>query len=415
MKIPRLSYLFKGFGFFEYLLIASPIADVLVGIGKHNEIALISTVGPAHKLAIITLLVWMVIKKCRIKSWQAMVMISSMAAYTLHILYILLAYGTGDLSDNLNTSTRFWFFPIVVAGMMCMYDKVDIKDKWHRVLAVLAVLYSTLLLIPTMLGINNASYAEWLDKSGSGGLFYEANEIGIICGLLGAYMVMYYFLRKQSLAMLAVALVSITAGLTTGTKASLVYLIVAILFICVRTLLKPVKPGLNTLGLGIVVLGIILSSQAVVSNLSGSYERQIVQNDGSVSDIVFNGRDRLFSDSLGQFQADYSAGDKLLGGSSVEKNGTEKKDTEMDLADILFNFGIIGLVVYSIALVVIIGSMVRNRSSNVPIEKVCVLAGVAAAVIMGHTFSSPSVGLILAILIAIAVNQKRGMEALSHE
>lgn len=406
MKIPRLKRLFKDFGLFEYLLVASPIADVLVGIGKHNDIALISSAGPIHKLIVMAVILGMVFKKNRIKSWQAATMLIAITAYVSHILYVVLTYGVVDIGDNLNTSTRFWFFPIVVAGMLCIYHKANIKDRWHRVLAILTVLYSTLLIIPTMLGINNASYAEWLDKSGSGGLFYEANEIGIICGLLGAYMIMYFFLKKQSLTVLVIALISIVAGLATGTKASLVYLIVAILFICIRTIVRPVKPGVNTLGLVVVISGIALSSQAVLLNLSSSYERQVVQNDGGISDIVFNGRDKLFADSAEQFKNDYTVGDRLLGGSSVERSGVEKKDTEMDLADVLFNFGIIGFVVYAVSLLLIVGSVLRNHSFEVPIEKVCVLAGVTAAVIMGHTFSSPSVGLVLAILIVMSMCKK---------
>ena len=402
-----LTKLLKGFGLLEYLIIFSPIADVLVGIGKHNSIPLVALAGPLSKAALVIYILLKVFTSKRVSGWQGAILISALLVCLLHVAYIFLAYGTTGIIDNLNTTIRFWFFILCGIGIFCVYKGTDASEKIHRMLVIVTLLYSALLIVPTLMGINNAAYSDWLNKVGSAGLFYEANEIGIICGALGSYMMMYYFQRRTSLFYLVVASVAMCAGLMTGTKAPLFYLAVALVYVIISSLTNIRRAVLSTISLILIIPLVIVASQGVLSNIASSYERQVEDGAGNVSDLIYNGRDKLLVDSINVFQREYTLYDKIFGDSSVDRDGVEKKDTEMDFADILFHFGIAGFIVYMSSIIVITARIVfyRPRSKRT-IEKLCFLTGILAAALMGHTLSSPSVGLILILFAAIVFSEQ---------
>lgn len=129
-----------------------------------------------------------------------------------------------------------------------------------------------------------------------------------------------------------------------------------------------------------------------------------------IKNLVFSSRDIYIEQGFTVFK-DSSITNKMFGLGNVSLKAGYKNTVEVDLFDILFNYGIIGFIIYfgilSWAVIAIIKSLIFN-SKNAIVNPVLecfitsIMIGFLIAFTAGHTMLAPAVSGYLAILIAIS-------------
>ena len=315
---------------------------------------------------------------------------------------------THSLINEIKIFLKFWYFPIVLI-FLNTFD-TD-KDKLNKAIKINSLIYILGIIIPLITNTSFNSYAEYSDLyDGVVGWFYSANEIGAI---LAANLILLYLTlneKQNNLFSIILIIFNIFTLTLIGTKVALFSIIIITVSIFLIHLMKREKEkkfkDLKLLKTSLILL-IISAGLILLSTTSYDIFRRFnsnhtkVEYDSFISRIL-SGRDISLLKTCDVFK-NKNIVHKLFG-IGFTNNTNKLRSIEMDIFDIFFGYGLIGLILYFIPLIYYIIEFIKNNKIFNTCNLTCILGALLLLLIStlsGHTLSAPAASIYLALFISL--------------
>lgn len=261
--------------------------------------------------------------------------------------------------------------------------------------------------------ITNTAYLSYdVYRKGYSGWYSSANELGNILALLYPVTLYNAFHNKDGIKF-DIVLVFLTSFclMMIGTKVGLFgFYLVTVCYLILRLFfIKKLKLDKGFF----IMLALLIVSICFISKMPTIYNIKLNIDEGK-NNYLLSDRDKIF-DELKEYFEKSSSIEKLIGKSHYAIN--EKMNNilivEQDFFDILFMYGIVGLLIiiifYAIIYVHFIRSYLYHRKRGKYSKKyLCIIVAItielSIAFISGHSLLSPSVSTYLCLIIALSLN-----------
>ncbi len=371
----------------EYLIIIflllGPILDVTSFLGLPFSILVRGLF-----LGIIT---WMLLKRKEHSKMLLALLLFSVISFVFQY-----KYQNFGMKESISAILKFLYLPI---SLMYFKSYVFSGDK-DKILSIILGTYVGIYLLSYITGTGAQAYLESDGKNGFKGLFSSINEFSaIVIGLLP--IVLLYFKEKKKYILLGLFLVAILwCSLLIGTKVLLGGLLFSIFYLVFqeRKVLFTSRTKNQKIGIvvGFVVIlllgGFLFTKTRTYQNMKIQQEFFQVDNVVSldfVNRVVFNNRLTFLQENM-QFFGEQKIEHILLG---IGVSNQDIKFVEIDLFDILFRYGIIGVVLF-------VGSIVSSLKC-IKIRERDVVALVLLFLISltsGHVLIYPAVSIYFGVI-----------------
>lgn len=398
-----------------YILL-QPFLDVITGIMLNNFGINFSINIIVKGITILLLFIYIIfISKSKYKK------ISIICLLVLFIYFILYFLTKSDifhiqfLIDEVTYAFKYFYYIIMFLGLINLFDDFDLeKEKIYKYLSYALFFYSLFILIPFITNTGFYSYNE--RYNGIRGWFTSANELSSMFALLIPFS--FYLIndkvKKWMLIIIPISLLSL--GLI-GTKASLLGVVLIILFFMLFFMIKIKNKKINIMIiilLLVMALGIrYLPSIEIFKNNITAAEILVDENSTFIDKVItytLRVRKNLFTNTQSIYNEQNSL-NKLfgIGFSNRESinNPVIEKLVEIDIADIFFRYGIIGTILYFTPIIYVLSisikKIINEKNLNFYIfqNMFTVLIGVGISIFAGHVFGAPSVSIYLSLAMAI--------------
>lgn len=434
----------------EVYFILLPFIDLITALLTRNTNL---SITPGIIIKSIFLLV-MVIYIFRTKSKYQKV---SLYLLLLSLIYIIgyFAVKPGILNWNfIITELTFIFkliyFPISFMGLLCIFDDNNYdKSKINKILKYTLIIYVLLLIIPLIFNIAYTTYPTKL--KGYIGLFYAGNEIANIMILLLPFAYLYLEKNKYSFLILFPIVLTITLiGTKVATFGCLIITLITFIFCLVKQKFKIKSSVIKTFLILAFTVFISINSYAVYNyNYMKNYyykdetkeiiidennkkeveeiSKQITDfyNKNQLSKIIrplISGRDMLLANTLSVYN-DINDDSNIWFG--IGFSNTPKVDNtnigrliEIDICDLYFHFGLLGLVVSLYPFIFLCYKIIKNwkkitLNCAYLITILLLIAGIST--LSGHVLFAPAVSIylvlyLLLITLEIALTGRRKLK-----
>lgn len=379
----------------SFFLILNPLIDVATSLQLHFT-NLSFSVGMLFKvLFLITLVYYHVF----IKNFSNKRIITYLFLVLIY-LSISLLMANGLTLSNVAGLFRIMFFPLslIMSYYVFKDKKTVIKDKTLR---LVLFTYALLIIIPVLTNTAFDSYA--VAKKGSVGWFNSANEIGAILAIL-LPLLFYNLLNKFKLYKLVPLLIVVVAIFIVGTKTPLVSLLLCIIMVIIKMFITLFKHNKKVAYVTVIVtflMGVLMT--ILIIPRTNIYKNTVIHLNylkiEKVSDLfdyktmdhfVFGRRLSFLKDNNNQY-ASSSISKKLVG---VGFNETDKL-VEMDFFDVFYRTGILGFVLFLLPLALIL----RDFKQFDKRYALSVLMILFSSILAGHVLTSPSVSIIVSVVL----------------
>ena len=324
-------------------IIASPIADFLTGIMIHKMHMSEGFLGsPSQILRIIFLFFFFLIinkKQLRISTLVLFWLIG------IESTCLFFAPSIVCMVSGLNNAIKILFILVLYFACKTSLSKDLRYIDFAEALLNSAMLYRLGILVPTVFGIGMTTYTE--GTFGQRGLFASGNALGIYLGITGIFSIL--FNRNTTYCHIRTFIIIGSLAIL-GTKTSLVCLVACLLIVVLKQR-RSIKILLFTASFILVYL-----YHNEITDLFNKVFDVIVflfNRKSSFFEFVMNSRDDYIINAFSQFFESNIWGIKLIFGGGafmsfrpIFTNGMVFDQLEMDVFDILFMWGIIGLTIY---------------------------------------------------------------------
>lgn len=241
---------------------------------------------------------------------------------------------------------KLFYLPITT---MFFYSYKEEIDKKYLVITLL--LYITIFLLSYILGIGQDAYITEEKKEGFKGLFNSVNEFSAIIITLLPISIKYLKEKKKYILALILIILICIIFMLTGTKVILGGLAVIIIFF----LIEPTKKYYKVLDkkkkviTSIILLTILIITSYLIT-FTTPYKNAIIQMKffkvenilslEGINKVIFNDRFSFIPENH-QRMKNSNIYEKLFG----LKQEPTRKAVEIDLLDIFYQYGIIGLII----------------------------------------------------------------------
>ncbi len=350
--------------------------------------------------------------------------------------------GSNMIFAQLKGLIKCFYLPVILVSLypVIKLNKVKVDNKTF-VYTLLG--YTVTIFVTRILGIAYPTYSIGLNV-GTTGLFYAANEIGIILGILAIFLFNNMFLKqvnnlKDKILYIISIFLYIFSILEMGTKVPILAFIGILTIIAIMCIIKIftldkkiyIKKLIGLLCLTIII-GICVPYTAVGKNIERNYgikffkilditfkepSNEIKQNEDEkkftnkeeVTTAIVSGRNLFLKNNMDEYK-NSSMENKILGIGYADKNEDgyfERKTVEIDYYDIFILQGIIGFILFFVPIgvfvFIITKNFIRNFKKAIQNEDVIsmlVALGLSAFVAMfaGHTLVAPAVSIYIVII-----------------
>lgn len=442
---------------FIVFIVIQPIIDIITSVlVRHvsNVLTLGIFIRTIFMIAIVLYSFIISDKKYRIK------MLIYFGAFGIYsILFITVMYrtnGTNMIFSQIKGLVKCFYLPIVLVALVPIIKKDKIKID-NKIFIYTLLGYTFTIFIAKILGIAYPTYSIGLNV-GTTGLFYAANEIGIILGILDIFLFCNMFLKKvESKKDMILYIISmflyIFSILEMGTKVPILAFagIFAIVFIlCVIKIFTVDKKLYLKKMIGMIfivlIIGICVPYTAVGSNIERNYgvkflkvfdikfkqsgnnvkpnqEEKKFNSKEEVTTAVVSGRNLFLKNNMQEYN-NSNIMNKAVGIGYADKNEHgyfDRKTVEIDFCDIFFLQGILGCILFFIPIIFIIGMIIKKffvkfKKSILDEDIISMITALAlcifVALFAGHTFVAPAVSIYIAIILARLNNDLEKKEKL---
>lgn len=253
-----------------------------------------------------------------------------------------------DFTSYVSGLLKLFYFPITVI-FFYKYENEYITEK-----VIMYILFSYLLiyLLSYVFGIGENIYEVATKKQGFKGLFNSMNEFSAIVISLLPITINYLKNEKKIMYIFILIILMFVTSLLNGTKVCLFGLLITLVYFLLPLIVKYFKKSSKYIKIFIIIFSVTLFFiLSYLFTLTNTYKNMIVQADffkvenklsyNSINKVVFN--DRLTTLDVNV--------NKYLHGTIYQKifgigYNNINRFVEIDIYDILFAFGIIGVILY---------------------------------------------------------------------
>ena len=369
-----------------YFLLIQPLLDISVVLIPKYPVAQF-----IRGSFLIYIIVYLLIKKISKKTTISI--IGSIILMIIYILYNLLYLRTGLTTSISNTLKLFYLLFSIL-----FFINLENKKEINKYLTITLLEYITIYLLSYIFRIGYSNYPKGVKKIGYRGLYNSINEISAILIIL-YYLVFNYLKENKKKLLLLVSVLIFIISYLTGTKVLFGGLIIVIGYHIIPKLLikwkrQNIKNKLLSLLVSIIVLGLI----TILFLNSNTYKNMLVQAKffkvknilslEGINKVIFNDRLRFLNMNYNIYNKENII-TKFLGIGFNYKF----KTVEMDLFDILFRYGIVGLI---LTLSSIIYSIYKSKNNFIRFGLIFILL---ISMTSGHVLVSPAVSIYLGIIL----------------
>ncbi len=429
--------------FIFYFIIFQPIIDLMTSLFVRNQIGIFSIGTIVRALFLVAILLITFFSASKKQKIAIITFIGIVVLYGITFLSLsYIDFGMTGLLTQCQDLIKTFFYPIILICFLVLYKNDNLKIS-SKCFSFSLFLYGIIIFFSAIFDIDYYSYNEW--TYGTVGLFYAANEIGMIVSLLGAIIIVDCYninkINSWSIFTIINFLLYIFTSTQLGTKTPFfimcAYLLLFVLFLIYKLFMN--KNKFNLIKLIVVLLFCVfllfgIKYSNVGKNLNINFQADIINILGINStspDDSLNSEDEsednqnpsindlnilLSSRDIYKAEAKKSYGDaniarKIIGLGYVEKIDGEiinRKLAEMEYFDILYSNGWIGFIIYFLPVMGIliygINIVLKNIKKIMLNFKILILiASIAlayiSALLVGHVFTAPAVSTILTIII----------------
>ncbi|MGG2016547.1 O-antigen ligase family protein [Bacillus sp. S10(2024)] len=345
-------------------------------------------------------------------------------------------------------------YPIVMLfGYILVFKTLQNKqnsyDTLLRYFLYASLFMSIVMVISIATGTDYQSYT--IEKIGSKGWFYAANEIGAILAITFPVVVLYSIHKTTSFTQSYYwipTMLALYSSIMIGTKvayiSSILTLGVALFFSFIEYMMKRSRPQLINTMLALIVLGgiiIVTPFTPIAKNMgihlqiynkqhTNEQEQQPNKQEqqpnkqeqqpnkqeeralttGEVNSLIYSDRDKYLIMHQKYFQ-EAPLSQKLLGMGYAGNYEKTPKVIERDFHDLFFWFGIIGFIMYLLPLVYfgirLTFRILTNFKSILTIKYMllgtAIVLAIGIAFTAGHVFTAPAVSIFFVALLAYLI------------
>lgn len=427
-------------------LILQPIIDIITSLCvRHISESL--TLGIFVRtlfMAFIVLYSLIIInKKDKIKSLIYYILVG------IYILaYLFVCYNQNGMTmilTQIKGIIKTLYLPIVLVALFFINKEKDIKiENKYFVWTLLG--YTVTMFITRILGIAYPSY-EVGYKEGTEGLFFAANEVGAVLGILAPLLFIEFFKERKWINIISTFLL-IFSVLELGTKVpflSMLGLVSVFIVICLIKLFekKNKKGFVVKIGIAVVcslifilVMGYMPIGKNievnVVNFISNKFFNNNVENNNINNNIIIDnpnkeedninlnitvsGRDEFLTKNFEKYK-NSSLLEKIFGNgylTTIDGEIQANKLVEMDIFDIIFSHGIIGAILIFLPVIYMFILIIINIFKNLKkvifdecIILTCysILIAYGISLLAGHVLVAPAVSIFI-VFNLVAVDDK---------
>lgn len=380
------------------LVIFQPVMDALTYLQIRYSFNFLSISSIIRTITLCLIILYLLFTKDKRKEiWFLLI-------YFIAYLGIQSLILNNDFSNSLNSILTIFYLPSIIIFL----NKVNIDKKYFNLKIVMFtyLIYLNLIMVPYLFKYGNYANNFYEGKNGFYGLFYGGNEISNILVIM-LPLVIEYLVQEKNYFLIGLTFIELLLCIyLVGTKT----LILGSIIISIYFLFKYLRPVYKSLDnkkkyslwtlLILLIIGtiILLPKMAVTKNII----RAINYYGFNLSNIFsLNGLDKLIFSSrlevLGKVINLYLNSPLInilmgLGKSYVNTF----KGIEIDIFDIFFSIGIIGILVY--------GYLCFKNIKDVKLKGIYLftfILSIMISLVTGHILNTPNVSIYVGLLFCL--------------
>ena len=383
----------------KIFLYLQPVIDLLTGI-MINYFNISLTIGIIIRLLFLLFIIYFYLfVRNNNSKYKLIYLISVLVFIIISTILIIINKDVHVLNYELTNILKVFYFPILIT----IVDKKDIKITIKDIVNV-GIIYLGWITIPNIFNISYNSYTQ--GKIGSVGLFNSGNEISAILSIITPFLIYYLFNKNNNYIKVLLILLIAYNYFTVGSKIIIISLVLSIIF-NIYLYLKNNKVDNKKIIIGIISLVLLtLLGIYIIPKTNFYYNIRLhlsFLGINSFNDIFsYNFFNRfVFSDRLTYLanvnEVFIKSGflSKLFGVGFITNYSTDlvsAKLIEMDLFDIFYRVGIMGMILFIIPVVNCVKDVIKSKDL---ILIFTIILSLIISICVGHTLIAPSVSILL--------------------
>ncbi|MGR7812795.1 O-antigen ligase family protein [Lacinutrix undariae] len=386
--------------------------DMINGALLKNNINLPLSIGQFHKLSILLV----IFLSFLFKKNSAILSFSLLSVLLLpSIFQVFMEFELGFLFKDLIKITRY-LTPVFAFFFFVNYIKKGNSIHLLFLLVKFSYIVFCANILLKYLGLGYPMYS--YGSVGSKGFFFAGNETSVVLIILSSILAYKLWLEQKTKKYIYLFLFTLFVGITISSKTGLLGVILTFLLLP----LKPVGATLSKKRLKIVVIAVILAIIGYFIFISDTIQNTAILkrtnyffNKLDVVTFLFSNRNNFFIEALDMYAQKYNFIEKIIGvGQAHYEVLNGNGIVEIDIADIFFAYGVVGLTIFiSLITFLIVQAYKFKKSGKYPfsglvIVMLFILLGIST--IAGHVFSSGMAAVFIGLLFSLMYVKNEAVE-----
>lgn len=307
--------------------------------------------------------------------------------------YFYLKFG---LTETVSSILKFLYLPVSIL----FFKNYSLTIEKSKIETIILITYLGIYLFSYLFKIGANAYLPTDGKSGFKGLFSSINEFSAIIVCLLPIAVNYLRSKKNYIVLIIILICSSIASLLIGTKVLMGGIIFTILYLIWDEknffLRQSKKIKIMVIFLFIILImisGFLFTKTRTYKNMQVQQDFFKVDNIFSlefINRVIYN--DRLtFLDDNYTYYKNQNIDKKLLG---IAINNNDIKMVEIDIFDILFRYGIVGIILFVSSIMTINFKEIKDY------DKISMILLVIISLTSGHVLIYPAVSIYFSLAVA---------------
>ena len=307
--------------------------------------------------------------------------------------YFYLKFG---LIETVSSIFKFLYLPVSIL----FFKNYSLTFEKSKIETIILITYLGIYLFSYLFKIGANAYLPTDGKSGFKGLFSSINEFSAIIVCLLPIAVNYLRSKKNYIVLIIILICSSIASLLIGTKVLMGGIIFTILYLIWDEknffLRQSKKIKIMVISLFVILItisGFLFTKTRTYKNMQVQQDFFKVDNIFSlefINRVIYN--DRLtFLDDNYTYYKNQNIDKKLLG---IAINNNDIKMVEIDIFDILFRYGIVGIILFVSSIMTINFKEIKDY------DKISMILLVIISLTSGHVLIYPAVSIYFSLAVA---------------
>ena len=307
--------------------------------------------------------------------------------------YFYLKFG---LTETVSSIFKFLYLPVSIL----FFKNYSLAAEKSKIETIILITYLGIYLFSYLFKIGANAYLPTDGKSGFKGLFSSINEFSAIIVCLLPIAVNYLRSKKNYKVLIIILICSSIASLLIGTMVLMGGIIFTILYLIWNEknffLRQSKKIKIMVISLFVILItisGFLFTKTRTYKNMQVQQDFFKVDNIFSlefINRVIYN--DRLtFLDDNYTYYKNQNIDKKLLG---ISINNNDIKMVEIDIFDILFRYGIVGIILF-------VSSIITINFKEIKVyDKISMILLVIISLTSGHVLIYPAVSIYFSLAVA---------------